>query len=323
MSLGHDRQVPSSRSNDYISQLADWAELRALRGDRTLSCEALARALRRPSQISEEQAREAAREVFVEVEWRRRVCASAPIPGRYPFKISDGMLVHTGGSGASGSAYRFMLLTCSWSMASTSRTLSKIDPTKTFERLCEGALREFAGQAKSGTHDAVCFGTASGKKASEDDKVFQRKVNDLCQTIFEGGGARERRRQPGAGDGGLDVVSWRGFGDGRPGQLILFAQCKTGVHWRTHLGTLNPSAFCEKYLRERPVVMPIQTFMIPWSLAGEESWRDTCLSGGLILDRCRIASMARGLPSELLTECENWSSAALLKIDELGIPDEA
>ena len=80
--------------------------------------------------------------------------------------------------------------------------------------------------------------------------VFKQNIQKLCDHVGEGAGWKKSATPPGGGDGKLDVVSWRKFNDGRPGNLIGFAQCKTGINWKEHLDRLQPAKFSRQYMRE-------------------------------------------------------------------------
>ena len=60
--------------------------------------------------------------------------------------------------------------------------------------------------------------------------------------------APENETKVTAKDGKLDIVVWRRFADGRPGQLIGFGQCKTGTSWPDDLTKLQPEGFCAKWM---------------------------------------------------------------------------
>ena len=117
-------------------------------------------------------------------------------------------------------------------------------------------------------------------------------------------------KTPGAGDGKLDIVVYRVFSDRRSGGLVGFAQCKTGIHWKTHLSKLQPRAFCDKYLQEPLRVEPVRIYMVPHRVDGSE-WNNHTSDGGLLLDRCRLVQYGYEISKDVFDKCVAWMKAAL------------
>ena len=101
---------------------------------------------------------------------------------------------------------------------------------------------------------ALVFGTARTKAENKQEIPGQHRLSLLA--LREGSGMKEKAKAPGAGDGKLDIVVWRVFSDGRAGGLVGFGQCKTGIHWKTHLTKLVPRNFCRDYFREPLILDP-------------------------------------------------------------------
>jgi hypothetical protein len=127
---------------------------------------------------------------------------------------------------------------------------------------------------------------------------FHHAMSWLCglMGLPDAGSFRPPRRK----DGGVDVVVWRSFGDGRPGLLLALVQATLEVDnlrlkasdvdvpmWRNWLG-----------LDASPVVL----LAIPGTVSSIEYWNEISVNA-LLLDRIRLsalAPLASGLSEELL-----------------------
>ena len=129
----------------------------------------------------------------------------------------------------------------------------KIDGTLLFEEVIAQVLRHYVGGNKA---KSFVFGTAASGR-------FSDKVTQMCQALGEGGQFRNLGGGPvRANDDKLDAVAWVPFSDKLPGQLIAFAQCKTGTNWRDSLGQMNPDAFIRKWTEQPFLVNPVRVFCI-------------------------------------------------------------
>jgi hypothetical protein len=202
--------------------------------------------------------------------------------------------------------YAFLLIATRADM-DAQRKLDNLDPTVLFERLCAEILLNFwgGGSALSGS---LVFGTAR-KRAAHTNK-FHSNVEHLCEKLREGRGMKAGAKTPGAGDGKLDVVVYRVFSDGRSGGLVGFGQCKTGVHWKTHLTKLQPRAFCSKYFQAPLLIDPVRIYMVPHRVDASE-WSSHTAEGGLLLDRCRLVQYGYRISKDIFDDCAAWLNAAL------------
>ncbi len=187
------------------------------------------------------------------------------------------------------------------------RKLDGLDPTVLFEQLCADILLNFWGGANAQT-GALVFGTARTK--NQTNKKFETNINNLCATLKEGRGLKGTAKTPGAGDGKLDVVVWRIFSDGRAGGLVGFGQCKTGIHWKTHLTKLDPRNFCREYFKQPLILDPIRVYMVPHRVDGA-AWDSHTGAGGLLLDRCRLVQYGYDISKDVFGNCRTWLDAAL------------
>ena len=201
--------------------------------------------------------------------------------------------------------YMFLLTATRHSMASTKRVRVGVDPTKVFEKICSNVLHTFWGG------DDRCFvhhiGTGSDRAAA----TFPDSIKSLCKNLSEGGTWKHGARSPGAGDGGVDLVVWRAFRDARPGNLVGFAQCKTGVHWRQHLGRLRPAGFCGNFMTEPLILEPRAIFMVPSRILHSVWDARMRESGAMLFDRCRIVEYSGLVDGTTLSEAKAWLDAAL------------
>jgi hypothetical protein len=309
-------KVPSPETDDKLVSLADWVEIRALlEADGNASQEDLSRALQRAYSMSDTEAQTLAGDVFKELKDRESACVPLPGKGRvweYPFQINKSgnllsMRAKLSALSRAGMLYTFLLVTSRADMDSSQRKLENLDPTKLFEQLCADVLLNFWG-GKSELSGSLVFGTAR-KKAKHNH--FHTNVEHLCTQLRDGRGMKPGAKAPGAGDGKLDVVVWRIFSDGRSGGLIGFGQCKTGIHWKTHLTKLQPRHFCSMYLQEPLILDPISVYMVPHRVDGGEWNSHTSEARALLLDRCRLVQYGYDISKDVFGNCRIWLNAAL------------
>lgn len=308
-------KVPSPEADDRLVNLADWVEIKALlESDGNASQEDLARALQRAYSMDETAARTLAGDVFKELSDRTSSCVPLPGEGRaweYPFTLNaSGNLLSLRAKLSSrsraGLLYMFLLVASRADM-DTHRKLEGLDPVVIFERLCADILLNFWG-GKTNLSGSLVFGTA--RKKFNHNHRFESKVEHLCRTLREGRGLKAGATLPGAGDGKLDIVVWRIFSDGRAGGLVGFGQCKTGVHWKTHLTKLQPRNFCQRYFQQPLIIDPVRVYMVPHRVDGSE-WDNHTGEGGLLFDRCRLVQYGYHISNDVFGNCRVWLNAAL------------
>jgi hypothetical protein len=294
--------------DDEIVEHADWVEVNTLfRADGNSSQEDLARVINVDRSLRQHKARQLAQDTFDELADRIEACGANPYPqvSCYPFDLIGGntILQKKATDPAhpdAGLLYLFLLTLTRSDMASTARKKIAIDPTKVFERMCADVLKEFWG-GDSEHCKCLVFGTAQ----LTGQQRFQDHVGNLCNQLQEGIGWKASGRSPGSGDGKLDVVVYRRFRDKRPGGLIGFAQCKTGIHWRDHLTKLQPRSFCQNYMVSPLLIDPVRIYMVPHRIVSSR-WDEDTRAGGLLFDRCRIAHYGNMIAPGVLDDCRNW-----------------
>lgn len=200
--------------------------------------------------------------------------------------------------------YLYLLLSNRLNMKKN-RTHAGIDGTKLLENLSAHALKTYLGPDKA---QCLVFGTA--RKGS-----FKNKINELCDRLGEGSGFRNRDKKPvRKKDGLLDIVAWIPFADRRPGQLILFGQCKTGTTWENSTSQLQPEGFISKWMLEPFLVNPTRVFCLSEALDNSD-WKNTNTDAGIVFDRCRLVENCIGLPEETLSSIRTWTLEAKETID--------
>jgi hypothetical protein len=186
------------------------------------------------------------------------------------------------------------------------RMLYKLDwkvhePARLFERVVAVA----AGRYLSGRGER--FGWPPADDEGENGKDFKARVRVLARRMDEDLGL-QRNIGPSAKDYGLDVVAWRGFGEGRtPGQLILLCQCAIGEDWNQKL--LSVGSWHEVVNFN---VRPVSALAFPRvpSRAPEDLyvWHDITTKGALPLDRLRLAALLEDtdFDDDLLCAVKEW-----------------
>jgi hypothetical protein len=306
--------------------LADWLELKALGdGDHSSSITDLARALQRSGTLEaldegadadeddedgsprayasaprSERSEVVCSDAFGELERRRDACRGPLGASAYPFEIQERSLrLEPGGA---RSVYTFLLLLSEYDKDAGPQG---VDGAKLFEEVCAAAAQSYLGAPGSPAKSLVF-----GFPRRELPKSFPAAVDRLCQELGEGEGCRASRRTKDIKDGKVDLVAWRPFSDRRPSQIITFGQCATGKKWREKRTELQPKVFCDLFLTGKLLVEPVKTFFVPHQLE-ESAWEETSRFAGIVLDRCRIASLCATLEERIGESCAGWSQHVL------------
>ncbi len=234
---------------------------------------------------------------FLEVSDRVAACGGEET---YPFEASDNYLAVR--EQTERSVYVFLLLLSAFGHDAGP---TPGDGAKLFEELAAQAAQTYLG-GQMGLARSKVFGFPRRLLP----KDFGSALDDLCRTLGEGLGHRERPTSNDQKDAKLDVVAWREFPDSRRGKLIAFGQCATGANWAEKLTELQPPEWCRFWMRETPATLPVRFFFVPHRIA-EKDWFQTCVHGGVLFERCRIAHLVRELPSELTGRLTAWSGFVL------------
>jgi len=304
--------------DDEVTEHADWVELQCFfKDDASISREDLSRAIQRVGHVVDQRVDDRTRSLadlaFDELADRAATLEASSIQFlRYPFELTnkDEVLRYKPRRTerlSDGLVYLFLLTVTRHSMETKQRVHDHIDPTHVFERLCAEVLLHFWG-GRDGHSEATIVGT-SGR--ANGYRRFPTSVDDLCRSLREGGGWKTDARSPKAGDGGVDLAVWRRFSDGRPGALVGFAQCKTGVNWRRDLSKLRPRAFCQNYMSSPLLLDPQALYMVPCRVNRDRWTHDTNNATAILFDRCRLVEYGHLITKSTLADSAKWLSKAL------------
>lgn len=251
-----------------------------------------------------DQSEPIAEAAFAELDDRRDACDATA--RHYPFDVSNDSLKRR--PDGERSVYTFLAL-LSW--YGTSMQQTELNGVQLFEDVCASAAAAYLGGPSPHVKSYVF-----GFPRRIAPKGFKDALDDLCKQLGEGEGHRKGRpKLPHEKDAKLDLVAWKDFHDRRQGKLITFGQCATGGDWVQKITEL-PATFdwCTTWMADRPGVWPLRSFFVPHRV-DRTNWFDACVKGGLLLDRCRIASLSSGVDRNLQDKLAAWSSHVVTVIN--------
>lgn len=238
-------------------------------------------------------------ETLNEIEYRLDSC-----DGGYPFDLdSTGTILKLCSNRDQSDPaviYLYLLSATRLNMKKDKRQ-ANIDGTLAMEEVSACALRNYLGSRSK----TWVFGTSAGGS-------FKDRIKHLCKDLKEptsysnidGDNTSVRAR-----DDKLDIVAWLPFADTSPGQLIVFAQSKTGTGWKDSTKELSPEIFQKKWLSKSFLVSPVRAYCVAESVP-RNKWNSTCTETGLLFDRCRLVECCSKLDDKIRTAITNWVSAA-------------
>ena len=257
----------------------------------------------------EDQYAESMTENSGELERRKVACG----PSGYPFALlREGAALQPDQATwdtPKGLVYRYLLLSTRLNM-SNNRVHAGIDGTQLLEELAAEVLKNYLGAERSGSFG---FGTANPGE-------FKDKVDTLCRKLGDESQINPEANYSHARDDKLDVAAWIPFADGRPGKLVVFAQCKTGTSWRDAVTELQPLSFMHKWMYPGMKVCPARAFVVAESVEEGQSWNHLCHDAGILFDRCRLVDFCDNLPLELYNRLQQWTDAAFRRVREMLAP---
>ena len=238
-------------------------------------------------------------EALLEMQRRREVCGNG-----YPFVMdSKGGFARYAPNVEQKKTliYKFLLLATRLDMSKPeSRRHADQDGTVLFEHVAAETARMYLGPRTK----KMIFG------ANVNTSNFSSRVEELCRCLGEGEGFRdEYAHGHRIKDDKLDIVLWKAFSDRLAGQLIAFAQCKTGTSYRNTLGELQPEVFCGQWLLAQPAVTPLRFFLIADALSPLEFER-SARQAGVLFDRCRIIDFCNVLDLDVMERVSDWTTSA-------------
>ena len=95
-------------------------------------------------------------------------------------------------------------------------------------------------------------------------------------------------------DGGVDVVAWWRFADGRAGSPVLLAQCTVQLEWGEKVDDV-PVELWKKWI-DFETVPPQTALVIPFAVdRTSEQWANRTVQAGVIVDRVRLIELLEEL----------------------------
>lgn len=227
--------------------------------------------------------------------------------GHYPFSTDRNSIRYSPGESSieqkMSLVYEYMLLATRLNMQQY-KISGNIDGSLLFEELSALAVQNYFGNKA----ESFVFGTRS-------QGGFKEKINQLINSLNEGVKAKDPEDPThDEKDGGLDVVVWKSFSDGKRGKIIGFGQCKTGTEWRNLVGNLDPDEFCKTYFQEQPISKPIRLFFVAESF--KENFEKICRRAGIMFDRCRIMENLVEISDDLCSRIKIWVDGNMPVIHE-------
>src|SRR5262249_47442726 len=114
----------------------------------------------------------------------------------------------------------------------------------------------------------------------------------------------------------VDIVGWSPFPDGKPGQLIVLAQCKTQRDWHHALDSISLDVWNEQMGWG---VTPVKAFAFPYVLDHRlHDWRYVAKQGGIPFDRLRLSGLARDedLSDNVRERMTRWCDAYAARLPD-------
>lgn len=266
-------------------QLADWAELILLTEGRERASRAT---LRRRLAVSAASVDEADLDLLVGEIARR----SALAPASYPFSVTEAGLQRTSDH---PTFYDFLLI------ASHEEAQFRLDDdfneaNLLFDLIAREALRCLVGSNSTGVRfewrvldgGPGPFGEALSWLADQLD-------------IPEGNATRRAQRK----DGGVDVVAWQPFRDGRTSYPLILAQCTLQMRYQRKGSDIELDLW-KAWIRfgADPMTALVIPFVVPLS---DDRWSEMRYTVSVIVDRMRLCELLEDVDSDSVTpEVADW-----------------
>ena len=274
-------------------QIADWVETTLLARKRPIGRSTLARCAEHDGAISED-----ALAGGVQVMRHR----SRTLGDDYPFEVSK---IFVGPrDNAFTSLYSTLLLL---SPGSPYRQLIDPMPTTDMAVLFEQITVEATKQLLGSNSDALRFGWPS-------DEGRPERFGDAIEWLANRMGVESGTafRSPRRKDGGVDVVAWRPFPDGRTGFPVTLVQCtlqrdivpkSRDIDLRIWAGWLTLE------------VDPLVILAVPGTVRSGEEWDEIAVRS-LILDRIRITGLVSQLDTSSFVLAEQFAERGIGELSE-------
>ena len=265
------------RGRDVI---ADWIETALLvRGPRPIGLDALLEFFERWQGLEPQRVNVGIREM----ERRSRILGA-----RYPFRTHGEIAVQAAG-GAAGSTYAaFALLAPS----NPVRTYLGAAPDESMALIFENATAAAVRNLWGNQGKALRFGWPSDVgRPPEFDQAVRWLAGKIGVEV--GHGYRQPRRK----DGGVDVVAWRPFADGRSGFPLVLVQCTLQENLLSKGADVDTRLWGSWLALD---VDPTTALATPAALPPGTTWNELALRY-MVLDRTRLVGLAEPAVADDLT----------------------
>ena len=266
-------------------QLADWAELVMLAEERERASRS---SLRRRLAVSAASLDEADLDLLVGEVARREAIA----PTSYPYSVTEAGIRRTSDD---ISIYDFLLI-AAHEEARFRQDGDFDEANQLFDMVGREALKNLVGPRSSGVRfewraldgGPVPFGEALSWLADQLD-------------IPEGNATRRAQRK----DGGVDVVAWQPFRDGRTSYPLVLAQCTLQQKYQRKGSDIQLDLW-KAWIRfgSDPMTALVIPFVVPLS---DDRWSEMRYTVSVILDRMRLCELLEDTePAPLTAEVSDW-----------------
>ena len=117
-------------------------------------------------------------------------------------------------------------------------------------------------------------------------------------------------RPPRRKDGGVDVVAWRPFPDGRSGFPVVLVQCTLGREILTKASDIDVRNWAGWLTLDAD---PATALAVPGTVPADESWNELAAKC-LVLDRIRLIGLLEGTSEEPIAGLESEVADLLLRL---------
>lgn len=286
-SLVTEAYAPTKRAN----RVADWIETQCLERDKAVGADAL----------NETGQSHGYRHVDVALGLTTMSRRSALLGDAYPFRIANG-------AAAKPSAVRtpWAALLLMGSQSPARRNLDITTAAASLERITAAAARNLCGPDT----EAIRFAWPSepGRPPEFPDAIrwLAERMNVRIGNAY---------RPPYNKDGGVDVVAWRPFPDGRSGFPVVLVQCTLERDYVHKAGDVDRRVWSGWLALD---VDPTTALAVPDVVASGEEWNQLA-ARTVILDRVRLSALIDdGVATRLLEPVFNWAEKVLAEVREKG-----
>ncbi|MGY2873821.1 hypothetical protein ACVW00_001011 [Marmoricola sp. URHA0025 HA25] len=278
--------------------VADWIETALLvRGTRQLGLDAILDMAQAEAKVGAPQASLG----FKTMRRRKELLGEA-----YPFTIIGDLAARARADAAEMPYAALLLLTPASVARQAAMSGSTSEMEVLFERLAERALKHLWGPESR----ALRFGFPS---ESGRPQAFSEAIEWLAKQmgIPAGSGYRPPRRK----DGGVDVVAWRPFPDGKSGFPVVLAQCTLQSE------LFSKSADVDVRIWSTWLALdfePQTALAVPGFIAKPTDWGQIALRS-MILDRIRLAHLLVG---EVDDQARAWTERVIKDLSSIMLAGE-